>query len=445
MDIIRPVPITDAMLVYTDIPENDYSAYNAGTTYATGNVVIVTDTGIHKAYESLKDGNTGHYPPENASGADPWWLDRGKTNRWKAFDQVVQAQASQAGSMTWVLEPGLIDGVGVLNMDATSVRILSGNKSDELVTNGQDWTGASGTTPPTGWTAVTNGSALKADAFTIDSGWLKFTVNAGASSQGMSQTFGVTPGDVLQLVGKYKNTAGDIAQYAIYDISNSADIVAKTDLISSTSEASFHCIFTIPDGCSSIKMSFLGKASADIVWFDSITALKMFYDEETDLISTAGVSDWYTYFFNPIVRKTDVTARNMPPFYYPRVTVVVTYAGDTALCGEILLGTSLYIGALQYSPEFNLLDYSVPTEDAWGNLVITPRAIAKKLTISLRIPNSCLDEIARQLTICHTTPVLWLVMDNYSLFIAYGYYKDLSVVFSSNLYSLCALYVRGLT
>jgi len=89
MRVIKPVEITDARLSATNVPENDENEYASGTTYATGDKVMVTDAGVHRRYESLKDSNTGNYPPDNTTGTAPAWLELGPTNRWAPFDERV--------------------------------------------------------------------------------------------------------------------------------------------------------------------------------------------------------------------------------------------------------------------------------------------------------------------------------------------------------------------
>ena len=93
MYVIEPVTVTDAILTSSDIVEDDYAKYVAGTTYGDGNTIMVTDTGIHKIYESLLANNLNHYPPDNLTGATPWWLEISATNKWKAFDGKVGSQA----------------------------------------------------------------------------------------------------------------------------------------------------------------------------------------------------------------------------------------------------------------------------------------------------------------------------------------------------------------
>jgi len=121
LSITQPVQLTDAMLISTDIPENDYAAWSAGTTYALGDRVIMTST--HTIYESLQASNVGKDPATNST----WWIAVSPTNRWKAFDYSNSTQTVTAGGanpkISYTIRAGeAVSSVAVLNVDnATSL------------------------------------------------------------------------------------------------------------------------------------------------------------------------------------------------------------------------------------------------------------------------------------------------------------------------------------
>lgn len=90
--IVKPIAITDAMLVDTDIAEDDYPVWSSGSTYALGDRVILTST--HKIYESLQAANTNQDPVTEPT----WWVEVSATNRWKLFDTVNSTQTIQPDS-----------------------------------------------------------------------------------------------------------------------------------------------------------------------------------------------------------------------------------------------------------------------------------------------------------------------------------------------------------
>lgn len=115
LTIVKPVTVTPAMLVDTDVPETDHAAWSAATTYARGDRVIVLST--HKVYESLQAGNLNKDPLTQTG----WWLEVSPTNRWKAFDLSNDTQTAQAGSMFFEIKPGsAVNAVSLQNV--TGVR-----------------------------------------------------------------------------------------------------------------------------------------------------------------------------------------------------------------------------------------------------------------------------------------------------------------------------------
>lgn len=76
MKIVPPITITDAMLVSTNVSEGPAADYNAGTTYASGDVVSHGGTLLQLQWASLQDGNTGNEP--GVSGSEAWWRSIGQ-------------------------------------------------------------------------------------------------------------------------------------------------------------------------------------------------------------------------------------------------------------------------------------------------------------------------------------------------------------------------------
>lgn len=131
LTIVRPLSVTDSILDVsgsppaTNVPENDYPVWSAGTTYAAGNRVILTST--HRVYESLLSGNTGNDPTMLSSPV--YWIEVGPTNRWACLDTSISTQTVQANNITYRLIPAqAINSVAVLNIisaNQLTVRMIS--------------------------------------------------------------------------------------------------------------------------------------------------------------------------------------------------------------------------------------------------------------------------------------------------------------------------------
>lgn len=121
MKLIRPETVTDSIFQSSDVPENDYSAWLVGTTYADGDRVIVTTPNIHKIYESQQGSNVGNDPTTDDG---TWWAEVSSTNRWKLFNSIVQEQTVQAGGMEYVIQsPSVVNSLALINVDCASVTV----------------------------------------------------------------------------------------------------------------------------------------------------------------------------------------------------------------------------------------------------------------------------------------------------------------------------------
>jgi hypothetical protein len=123
MRVLRPTTITDSVLTSTNIVENEYATWVAGTTYALNGGVIKN----HKIYISTAGSNVGHDPEEAGS---TWWSYYSHTNAWKMFDGKVGAQSSRAESINIKLTPGRITGITLLNVDALEVQVIMTDPGD---------------------------------------------------------------------------------------------------------------------------------------------------------------------------------------------------------------------------------------------------------------------------------------------------------------------------
>ena len=95
-----------------------YAPYSAGVTYALGAVVSNIASGVHDLYESQAAGNLG-----NALSNDTKWLRRSATNRWNLFDKSLNSQTIAPGSISVQITPGLVNTVTLLNVEGARATI----------------------------------------------------------------------------------------------------------------------------------------------------------------------------------------------------------------------------------------------------------------------------------------------------------------------------------
>lgn len=122
MRLLRPVPVTDAMLSACSIAEPDAStgevAWNAATNYAIGDRVVRTTT--HRVYVALSAGVDATPPEDNLVK----WLDAGPSNRWAAFDNYKSTASKASGTITMTLLPGVCTGMAFYGLVGSTLRVV---------------------------------------------------------------------------------------------------------------------------------------------------------------------------------------------------------------------------------------------------------------------------------------------------------------------------------
>lgn len=132
MKVIKPVTITDAMLISSTAPDtsSSYAAWSAATSYAVGTVVYRPTT--HHTYVCLIAGVDATLPETSALLTTPRWADAGPINRWAMFDNQVSTETTRTSPLTVVLQPGAINALALVNVSATAVNVAMTYDGDEV-------------------------------------------------------------------------------------------------------------------------------------------------------------------------------------------------------------------------------------------------------------------------------------------------------------------------
>lgn len=117
MRVIKSIETTDAILTYSNIPEDEYPLWVSGTSYTALDKVIYN----HKIYERIVTG-AGTTPPDLDQAN---WLDKGYTNRFRMFDNIISSVSSRVGGIEFTLTPNqVVNGIALLNVNASLVRVV---------------------------------------------------------------------------------------------------------------------------------------------------------------------------------------------------------------------------------------------------------------------------------------------------------------------------------
>jgi hypothetical protein len=181
------------------------------------------------------------------------------------------------------------------------------------------------------------------------------------------------------------------------------------------------------------------------------------YSNTVSMVSTSGITDWFAYYFEPIVFLVDFVVEDMP-ITYPHSTVTVCFSAPsgTAECGELVLGLSKELGFTEYGSTFSITDYSVKTQDVFGNYNIVPRSFSKRAEFYIQVPNTSVDFFQNLLATYRNTPVVYVGSNStdsiagsstpqqFQVAAIYGFWKDFTTTIAYPLYSQCDLQIEGL-
>jgi hypothetical protein len=170
------------------------------------------------------------------------------------------------------------------------------------------------------------------------------------------------------------------------------------------------------------------------------------YNQTFAMTVTPGISDWYMYFYEGFVFKSDLVITDIPSVASALITVSIINTGSTSKCGNCVVGTYYDLGGTQYGASAGIVDYSLKATDGFGNTSVTKRNYAKRMNTNLMINNDIVDDVFNTLATYRSTPLVWIGAESfYTSLIVYGFYKDFDINIAYPDYSSCSLTIEGLT
>lgn len=200
--------------------------------------------------------------------------------------------------------------------------------------------------------------------------------------------------------------------------------------------------FTIAPGLvRALALLDIDAASVDIVMTDGATTV---YSRTISLSSGYGVSDWYSYFFSPILRKRTLVVTDLPPYSSGQITITINGSGSVDV-GTVAIGSLFDLGGTRYGMSLGIVDYSKKDTDAFGVTTVVARPYAKRMTVPIAILPGSVDEVARRLQLLRATPLVWIATKKYDQSVVYGFFKDWSIDVSYDQICYASITIEGLT
>lgn len=489
MKIVRPFAITDANLTTsaTEAAPN----WNALTPYVVGDVVA-----YNRRRRRCELSNTGKNPETGNTPTLTYWIDIGPTNPWAMFDNKTGTQTTMPSEIAVGIDVvGFADTIGLLNLDAATVnvRIHEGsNPRTNLLIRTREFDNAAWVKAQSSVTAnavVAPDGTMTADALIEDT----TPSNTHYMRQNTSWTSGTTytnsifakerPGSAkryLRLLFPGGGGAGFAVNYsAVFDLAAGTFITANGPVAAgmvdhgngwwrcwvsaeanATIASNVHVRLTNNyspglstyngDGASGIyvwgaQLETGNRASQYIPTDGSpVTVLgEDTFNEDYPLIDDSAVVDYYEYFFEPIVRKTDLVISNLPGSLNPLITVTLEDADDVSI-GHLVLGQSRQIGGTLHGATIGITDYSRFEEDEIdGNVFIVERAFVRTGRFNVRIESGQVDTTYNLISGYRATPLLIIASEKYASTLYFGLLRDAQIEIDYPTYSLMSVEVRG--
>lgn len=154
------------------------------------------------------------------------------------------------------------------------------------------------------------------------------------------------------------------------------------------------------------------------------------YNKEIQTRDNSSVTDWWTYFTEPIVEKRNIAIWDLPG--YAGCTLSFSVDGDSVSVGEVVFGRKSELGVAQYGTGYQMLNFNITQRDAFGNITRTRgRRVAKLVSYTIKTLTSKTQNTFNILDQLRDIPAVYTgsLVDDKTL--AYGYHSDVRINFST--------------
>ena len=172
------------------------------------------------------------------------------------------------------------------------------------------------------------------------------------------------------------------------------------------------------------------------------------YDETKELTGSSEVTDYYSYFFAPLVDLNNLKLAIFLdlPSNYPTASISVTISSGAGVAevGEVVYGVQTTVGRTNYGTAIGIKSYSRKETDEFGNVSVVKRKNSKYAEYDVDIDNRSLASVQRFFSDIDTVPCLFIGNPDMEELIVYGFYNEFKATISFPTVSKCNLRVEGL-
>lgn len=168
------------------------------------------------------------------------------------------------------------------------------------------------------------------------------------------------------------------------------------------------------------------------------------YNRTEILQDNSGIVDWYAYFFDPIIQRTDLVLLDLPSYGSADIEITVDAGAGPAACGEAVIGYRQNLGVSNFGTSVSILDYSRKNRDDFGNATVVERNFSKRAEYDVTVETKLVSMVQRALAAIRATPSVFIGDEGREETIVFGFYRQFNIVLSNPSISDCTIEVEGL-
>ncbi len=172
------------------------------------------------------------------------------------------------------------------------------------------------------------------------------------------------------------------------------------------------------------------------------------YDRTIGLVDNSVAVDAWTYFFAPLEYFRQAIFEDMPAFVDSTIKLTLTGHGNPSVtANEIVIGQSRNLGRLLAGGSVGIDDYSAKEPDTFGNINVIQRAYSDTADFPIALRIGEVDAVRRYLAGLRAKPCAYHAGQEFVSQgrIAYGFFSDLNIEFTSGPVATATLTIEGLT
>ena len=219
------------------------------------------------------------------------------------------------------------------------------------------------------------------------------------------------------------------------------------NIISSVSSRTGGIEFTLTPNqvINGIALLNINASTVRVVMNDPIEGVV--YDRTKELRSSSNVTDYYSYFFAPLINLGDLDTAiflDLPNKPTATITVYVSSGVGLVEVGEVVYGVQSIVGRTNYGTAIGITSYSRKDKDEFGKVTVIKRKNSKYADYDIDIDNTNLAFVQRLFQDIDSVPCVFIGNPEMEELIVYGFYKDFKATISFQTVSKCTLRVEGL-